>query len=175
MSHVPADWNFSRSTIYDLWQQWWIGNQEVMQIHSLMTIKYKYVKLLNEVPVVDEEIIGGTCAKKASQRAVRKMLCDMTFLLWWVSYKKVKEVEAKEDKLTMSSVDECFKQWHYFSQGICDGQRKWISVVNTLDKKSDIFLMVLIGEYATGNGSSFLRRIFCMFACRCYCSAISPS
>jgi len=134
MSRVPADWCFPRCGVFDLWRQWWIGDL-VRQIPPLMYIDFKDVDHLDEVPVGEEEMHGRTGAKKASQRAVRKTLCNMKFLMRWVSY-KVKEAGAKEEEATILSVDRMFQAVaHLFSMGTCDGQKKWITVVNTLCRK----------------------------------------
>jgi len=136
MSRVPADWCFPRCGVFDLWRQWWIGDL-VRQIPPLMYIDFKDVDHLDEVPVGEEEMHGRTGAKKASRRAVRKTLCDMKFLMCWVSY-KVKEAGAKEEEATILSVDRMFQVVaHLFSTGTRDGQKKWITVVNMLCRKSE--------------------------------------
>ena len=103
----------------------------------LMYIDFKDVEHLDEVPVGEEEMHGRTGGKKESRRAVRKMLCDMKFLMRWVSY-KVKEAGAKEEEITILSVDRMFRAVaHLFSVGVRDGQKKWITVVNMLRRKSE--------------------------------------
>ena len=102
-----------------------------------MYIDFKDVDHLDEVPVGEEEMHGRMGAKKASQRAVRKTLCNMKFLMHWVSY-KVKEAGAKEEEITILSVDRMFRAVaHLFSVGVRDGQKKWITVVNMLRRKSE--------------------------------------
>jgi len=62
-SRVPVDWRFPRCGVFDLWRQWWIGDQ-VRQVPPLRLLTRDDVKFLNSVPLDEEEMHGRTGGKR---------------------------------------------------------------------------------------------------------------
>jgi len=60
---VPADWRFPRCGVFDLWQQWWIGDL-VRQVSPLRYLSIKDMNHLDDVQVGPEEMHGQTGKRK---------------------------------------------------------------------------------------------------------------
>jgi len=78
---------------------------------------------------------GRTGGRRERRQPARKILNDMKFLMKWVG-SRVEVAEAVENIITISSVDRMFLAVaHEFSDGECDGQKKWNTVVNSLRRQ----------------------------------------
>jgi len=65
-----------------------------------------------------------------------KTLSDMRYLMNWITA-KVAEARAIEQEITISAVDRMFAVVeNLFSEGECNGQKKWNTVIRALQKKS---------------------------------------
>jgi len=134
LSWVPVDWRFLRCSVFDLWWQWWIGDQ-VRQVPPLRLLSREDVAFLNSIPLDKDEMHGRTGKSKEKQRLARKNLNDMKFIMNWIT-KKVQEARAMEQVITLSSVDRMFAVVAgEFSEGECNGQKKWNTLVRDLQTK----------------------------------------
>jgi len=134
---VPVDWRFPRCGVFDLWRQWWIGDQ-VRQVPPLRFLTTKDVNFLDTVPLSDEEMHGRTGGKRENRRLARKTLNDMQFIMTWIT-KKVQAAGAMEEEITLSLVDRMFAVvTDEFSEGERNGQKKWSTIVRVLQKKQTV-------------------------------------
>jgi len=131
MHRVPADWRFPRCGVLDLWRQWWIGDS-VRHIHPLRFVKIEDVQHLDRIPLDETEQHGRTGRFQGQRRAAKRTLCDLRFLMNWIS-NKVEEAGAKEEVITPSSVNRMFQAVsHFFSQAERDGQKSWLTIVRAV-------------------------------------------
>ncbi len=95
--------------MFDLWQQWWIGDQ-VCQVAPLRYLSIKDVNHLDSVQVGQEEMHGQMGKRKNNQQQVMKMLSDMRFLMLWVT-SKVEAANARvlDNEITIITVDRMFQ------------------------------------------------------------------
>jgi len=134
LSRVPVDWHFPCCGVFDLWRQWWIGDQ-VRQVPPLRLLSREDVAFLNSIPLDADKMHGRTGKSKEKQRLARKNLNDMKFIMNWIT-KKVQEAGAMEQVITLSSVDRMFAVVAgEFSEGERNGQKKWNTLVRDLQTK----------------------------------------
>jgi len=134
LSRVPRDWRFPHCGVFDLWRQWWIGDQ-VRQVPPLRLLTKEDVAFLNHIPLDQDEMHGRTGKSKEKRRLARKNLNDMKFIMNWIT-KKVQEAGAMEQVITLSSVDRMFAVVAgEFSEGERNGQKKWNTLVRDLQTK----------------------------------------
>jgi hypothetical protein len=131
LHRVPADWRFPRCGVLDMWRQWWIGDT-VRHIHPLRFLKIEDVQHLDRIPLDEMELHGRKGRFGQQRRAVKRTLCDLRFLMKWIA-DKVEEADAKEDVITLSSVNRMFEAVaHFFSDAERDGQKSWLTVVRAV-------------------------------------------
>jgi len=134
MKRVPEDWHFLRCGVFDLWWQWWIGDQ-VRQVPPLRNLSILDVNHLDRMPVTEEEMHGRTGVWREQRRPARKILNDIKFLMKWVG-SRVEAAQAVENIITISSVDRMFLAVaQEFEDGEREGQKKWNTVVNSLRRQ----------------------------------------
>ncbi|KAG7343152.1 hypothetical protein IV203_021097 [Nitzschia inconspicua] len=127
---VPADWRFPRCGVQDLWRQWWIGDT-VRQVPPLRSLEHVDVKHLDNLPLADDEMHGRTGGYGARRRLSKKTLCDMRFLMNWMT-ERVEAAGHRENNITISAVDRMFLSIaHLFADGVRDSQKRWTSIVHT--------------------------------------------
>jgi len=63
MKRIPEDWWFPRCGVFDLWWQWWIGDQ-VCQVPPLRNISVLDVNHLDGIPLTEEEMHGRTGGRR---------------------------------------------------------------------------------------------------------------
>ena len=132
---VPEDWRFPRCGVFDLWQQWWIGDQ-IRQIPPLKYITIEDVNHLKEVPLAEEEMHGRTGGTRECRREPSKLLSDMRFLMKWITDKVAASPGGIKREITISAVDCMFQVvTDEFSEGERNGQKKWLTVVRSLRKR----------------------------------------
>jgi len=79
---------------------------------------------------------GRTGGSRERQRPAAKTLSDMRYLMNWITT-TVAEAGAIEQEITISAVDWMFAVVaNLFSEGECNGQKKWNMVIRALQKKS---------------------------------------
>ncbi|KAG7361411.1 hypothetical protein IV203_036519 [Nitzschia inconspicua] len=103
---VPADWRFPRCGVQDLWRQRWIGDT-VRQVPPLRSLEHVDVKNLDNLPLADDEMHGRTGGYVARRRLSKKTLCDMRFLMNWMT-DRVEAAGHRENNTTISAVDRMF-------------------------------------------------------------------
>ncbi|KAG7350138.1 hypothetical protein IV203_009498 [Nitzschia inconspicua] len=103
---VPADWRFPRCGVQDLWRQWWIGDT-VRQVSPLRSLEHVDVNHLDNLPLADDEMHGRTGGYGARRRLSKKTLCDMRFLMNWMT-ERVEAAGHRENNTTISAVDRMF-------------------------------------------------------------------
>ncbi|KAG7343378.1 hypothetical protein IV203_016157 [Nitzschia inconspicua] len=128
---VPADWRFPRCGVQDLWRQWWIGDT-VRQVPPLRSLEHVDVKHLDNLPLADDEMHGRTEGYGARRRLSKKTLCDMRFLMNWMT-ERVEAAGHRENNTTISAVERMFLSIaHLFADGARDSQKRWTSIVHTV-------------------------------------------
>ncbi|KAG7340294.1 hypothetical protein IV203_015748 [Nitzschia inconspicua] len=128
---VSADWRFPRCGVQDLWRQWWIGDT-VRLVPPLRSLGHGDVKHLDNVPLADDEMHGRTGGYGARRRLSKKTLCDMLFLMNWMT-ERVEAAGHSENNTTISAVDRMFLSIaHLFADGARDSQKRWTSIVHTV-------------------------------------------
>jgi hypothetical protein len=132
---VPKDWRWPKCGVFDLWRQWWIGDN-VRVIPPIRMIKILDVKHLDTVPLSAEEMHGRTGKHKLKRRPATKVLCDMNFLMKFV-HDKVVERGKFEAQITVASVDRMFLAViDCFDLKDRDEQKRWSTVVNGIRTKN---------------------------------------
>ncbi|KAG7336568.1 hypothetical protein IV203_017784 [Nitzschia inconspicua] len=128
---VSADWRFPRCGVQDFWRQWWIGDT-VRLVPPLRSLGHGDVKHLDNVPLADDEMHGRTGGYGARRRLSKKTLCDMRFLMNWMT-ERVEAAGHSENNTTISAVDRMFLSIaHLFADGARDSQKRWTSIVHTV-------------------------------------------
>jgi hypothetical protein len=131
---VPRDWRWPRCGVADLWRQWWIGDV-VRMIPPIKMLTINDVKHLDHVPLTAKELINRSGNGQNSRRDARKSLCDLRFVMEFVT-RKVEEIGALEEVITVTSVDKMFAAVSYiFDNCPRDAQKRWQTVVNHLRRK----------------------------------------
>ena len=134
LHRVPADWRFPRCGVLDLWRQWWIGDS-VRHIHPLRLLKIEDVQHLDRIPLDENEQHGRNGRFGNQRRAAKRTLCDLRFLMNWIT-NKVESVGAKEEVITLSSVDRMFQAVaHFFGEAERDGQQSWATIVRSVRRR----------------------------------------
>ena len=132
---VPKDWRWPKCGVFDLWRQWWIGDN-VRDIPPIRMLNFLDVKHLDAVPLSAEEMHGRTGKHKEKRRTATKVLCDLNFLMKFV-HDKVVERGKFEQHITVASVDRMFLAViDCFDLKDRDEQKRWSTVVNGIRTKN---------------------------------------
>ena len=83
---VLKDWHFPCIGILDTWKQWWIGDS-VQGIPPLRVLDLKDLEFLDAIPLSEEEQHGQTGPNKNQCRPACKTLCDLKFLMLYITDK----------------------------------------------------------------------------------------
>jgi hypothetical protein len=130
---VPIEWHFPRCGVQDLWRQWWIGDT-VLQVPPLRFLETIDVNHLDKLKLNDSETHGRAEAFKEKRRPANKMMCDLRFLMRFVT-DLVEHEGALEETITISTVDKMFSTVsNKFHVGERDLQKQWLTVVRELRK-----------------------------------------
>ncbi|KAG7339193.1 hypothetical protein IV203_020156 [Nitzschia inconspicua] len=111
---VPADWRFPRCGVQDLWRQWWIGDT-VRQVSPLRSLEHVDVNHLDNLPLADDEMHGRTGGYGARRRLSKQTLCDMRFLMNWMT-ERVEAAGHREINTTIPRWIACFCRLPIYSR-----------------------------------------------------------
>ncbi|KAG7348762.1 hypothetical protein IV203_011359 [Nitzschia inconspicua] len=111
---VPADWRFPRCGVQDLWRQWWIGDT-VRQVSPLRSLEHVDVNHLDNLPLADDEMLGRTGGYVARRRLSKQTLCDMRFLMNWMT-ERVEAAGHREINTTIPRWIACFCRLPIYSR-----------------------------------------------------------
>lgn len=131
---VPADWRFPRIGVFDLWQQWWIGDM-VRGVPPLKILHVKDLDHLDDIPLSEEEQHGRTGLNKARRRPTRKIHYDMAYLMNYIT-EKVTAAGGIPEEITDSSVVRMFGWVEAEFQGGRNSQKRWSTVSNEVQKQA---------------------------------------
>ena len=130
---VPKDWRFPRVGVFDIWKHWWIGDS-VRGVPPLRMLSAEDIKFLDQIPISQEELHARTGANRNRRRLSRKTLCDLKFLMEYIT-KKVQDANQVENVITPTSVMRMFEVVAEEFQGGQNSQKKWHTVANELRVK----------------------------------------
>ena len=123
---VLKDWHFPRIGVLDAWKQWWIGDS-VWGIPPLRMLDSKDLEFLDAIPLSEEERHGRTGPNKNRRRPARKTLCDLKFLMMYIT-DKVVAAGRFADVITMASVVDMFSMVATEFGGARNSQKKWHTI-----------------------------------------------
>ena len=123
---VPKDWRFPCIGVLDAWKQWWIGDS-VQGIPPLRMLDSKDLEFLDGIPLSEEEQHGRTGPNKNRRRPARKTLCDLKFLMMYIT-DKVVGAGRFADVITMASVVDMFSVVATEFGGARNSQKKWHTI-----------------------------------------------
>jgi len=89
---LPSDWGFPRVGVLDIWRQWWIGDN-VRMVPPLRSMTTKDFEHLDRVPLAEDEMHGRTGKSRTSRQPARKILCQLAFLMGYIT-RKMEEAGA---------------------------------------------------------------------------------
>ena len=127
---LPKDWRFPRVGVFDIWKHWWIGDS-VRGVPPLRMISAKDMKFLDQIPISQEELHARTGANRNWQRLSRKTLCNLKFLMGYIT-KKVQDANRVENIITPTSVMRMLEVVAEEFQGGRNSQKKWHTAANEL-------------------------------------------
>ena len=131
---LPQDWRFPRCGVFGLWRQWMIGDdvRNVPPLRDLHPREYKHIDVL---PLSEEERHGRCGGHAERRRPSRKILCDMRYLMRFIS-NKITERGVYQPEITPSSVDAMFMDVvDCFTEVERDAQKNWTSAVQSLRRR----------------------------------------
>jgi hypothetical protein len=135
ISRLPADFQFPKSTAYDLWVQWNVANTQ-RQIPALRSLEGNDFLFLDGIEKSAGEKRGQTGKHIEKRRPSRKMYCDIKFLCNYIE-KKAREAGANIDDRSLENVRKTFaaaeKELH--DEGKRKGHLKWRTLVQKIRKK----------------------------------------
>jgi hypothetical protein len=91
MSRLPADFQFPKSTAFDLWVQWNVGNTE-RQIPPLRSLDGNDFLFMDEMAKSVAEKRGGRGKHNEKRRPSRKACSDIKFLCNYIEKKEEREM-----------------------------------------------------------------------------------
>lgn len=129
---VPKDWRLPKCGVHDLWRQWWLGDPS-REVPPLQLLKNKDVCHLDDLPLVGDEK-GPEPPRRP--RAARKVMCDLRFIMEFVT-KKIQETGALEERvINPTTVDRMFLSVsHLFSEEERDGRKQWTTAARRIRLK----------------------------------------
>ena len=89
------------------------------------------MKFLDQIPISQEELHATMGANRNWQQLSRKTLCDLKFLMGYIT-KKVQDANRVENVITPTSVMSMFEVVAEEFQGGWNSQKKWHTVANKL-------------------------------------------
>ena len=92
------------------------------------------IKFLDQILISQEELHARMGANRNRQRLSRKRLCDLKFLMEYIT-KKVQDANWVENVITPTSVMRMFEVVAEEFQGGRNSQKKWHTVANELRVK----------------------------------------
>ena len=107
ISRLPVDFQFPKSTAYDLWVHWNVGNTE-RKIPALRSLDGNDFLFMDEMAKSDGEQRGGTGKHKEKRRPSRKAYSDIKFLCNYIE-KKGREAGANIDDRSLANVRNTFQ------------------------------------------------------------------
>ena len=99
---VLKDWCFPRIGVLDALKQWWIGGS-VRGIPPLRMLDSRDLEFLDAIPLSEEEQHGQMGPNKNRRQPACKTLCDLKFLMMYIT-DKVVAAGRFVDVITMASV-----------------------------------------------------------------------
>jgi hypothetical protein len=135
ISRLPANFQFPKSTAYDLWVQWNVGNTE-RQIPALRSLEGSDFAFLDGIEKSAGEKRGQPGKHRDKRRASRKTYSDIKFLCNYIE-KKGREAGATIDDRSLGNVRKTFEaaQKELHGSGKRKGQLKWRTLCLKIRKK----------------------------------------
>ena len=130
--HVLKDWRFPHIGVLDEWKQWWIDDS-VWGIPPLRMLDSKDLEFLDAIPLSEEEQHGQTGPNKNRHRPAHKTLCDLKFLMLYIT-DKVVAAGRLADVITMASVVDMFSVVATEFGGARNSQKKWHTIVQEIQR-----------------------------------------
>ena len=93
---------------------------------------------LDEILLAEEEMHGRVGRNRNQRRPARKILCDIVFLMGYITT-KVEEAGKMADEITLTAVDDMFRVVaDEFSESELrrSAQKKWITAVHELRRRN---------------------------------------
>ena len=132
--HDLKDWCFPRIGVLDTWKQWWIGDS-VWGIPPLRMLDSKDIEFLDTIPLSEEEQHGRMGPNKNRCRPARKTLCDLKFLMLFIT-DKVVAAGRFMDVITRASVVDMFSVVATEFGGARNLQKKWHTIAQVIQRSS---------------------------------------
>ena len=132
--HVLKDWCCPCIGVLDAWKQWWIGDS-VRGIPPLRMLDSKDLEFLDAIPLSEEEQHGRTGPNKNRRRPARKTLCDLKFLMMYIT-DKVVATGRFADVITMASVVDMLSVVATEFGGARNSQKKWHTISQEIQRST---------------------------------------
>ena len=128
--HVLKDWHFPCIGVLDTWKQWWIGDS-VQGIPPLRMLDSKDLEFLDAIPLSEEEQHGWMGPNKNQCQPAHKTLCDLKFLMLYIT-DKVVAAGRLADVITMASVVYMFSVVATEFGGARKSQKRWHTIAQEI-------------------------------------------